>query len=157
VAFKLWAVGKFDSSVAVHMPRNSFAVVFAVPSPLDTSIVPHKRQRDVRVIDGGVLVLDTAKCSPRGFCVLLPHDRVYACHAAAIVHAKMNWQHHEVHTHLTLYVRIHRHDTHTRSTRLGMYTLAPLCSCVSVCCLRQIAIITGASLYMPQSCCLLFP
>ena len=157
MAVKLWAVGKFDSSVAVHMPRNSTAVVFAVPSPLDTSIVPHKRQRDVRVIDGGVLVLDTAKCSPRGFCVLLPHDRVYACHAAAIVHAKMNWQHHEVHTHLKLYVRIHRHDTHTRSTRLGMYTLHP-CVFMCVCVLPSSnPIITDASLYMPQSCCLLFP
>jgi hypothetical protein len=96
VAVKLWAVGKCDSSVPVHMPRNSTAVVFAVPSPLDTSIVPHKRDRDVRIVDGGLLVLDPARCSPRGFCMLLPYDKVYACHAAAIVHAKMNWQHHEV-------------------------------------------------------------
>jgi hypothetical protein len=104
VAVKLWAVGKCDSSVPVHMPRNSTAVVFAVPSPLDTSIVPHKRERDVRIVDGGLLVLDPARCSPRGFCVLLPYDRVYACHAAAIVHAKMNWQHHEVSlVYLTLY------------------------------------------------------
>jgi hypothetical protein len=80
----------------VHMPRNSTAIVFAVPSPLDTSIVPHKRVRDIRIVDGGLLVLDPARCSPRGFCMLLPYDRVYACHAAAIVHAKMNWQHHEV-------------------------------------------------------------
>ena len=30
------------------------------------------------------------------FPILLAADTVYACHAAAIVHARMGWQYHEV-------------------------------------------------------------
>ncbi|CAM9439027.1 unnamed protein product [Chrysoparadoxa australica] len=35
-------------------------------------------------------------CGPRRHPLLLPVDQVYACHAAAMVHHRMGWSHHEV-------------------------------------------------------------
>ncbi|CAM9800957.1 unnamed protein product [Ectocarpus fasciculatus] len=40
--------------------------------------------------------MDLSCCTPRRFHVLLPFDQLYACHAAAIVHHRMGWTHHEV-------------------------------------------------------------
>ncbi|CBN76497.1 conserved unknown protein [Ectocarpus siliculosus] len=40
--------------------------------------------------------MDLSCCTPRRFHVLLPFDQLYACHAAAIVHHRMGWAHHEV-------------------------------------------------------------
>ena len=51
---------------------------------------------NVRVVDGGLLKLDSAQCSAREFPILLPKDVVYACHAAAMVHFAKGWIHHEV-------------------------------------------------------------
>eukprot|EP00752_Nemacystus_decipiens_P001331 g1321.t1 len=90
VHYKLWVVGKFDTSVRLHVPLNGSAIVFAVPCPLEGY------RPDVSTVTGGIIRLDVASCTPRQFHVLLPHDQLYACHAAAIVHHRMGWTHHEV-------------------------------------------------------------
>ncbi|KAJ1488716.1 hypothetical protein T484DRAFT_1782529 [Baffinella frigidus] len=82
---RVWVVGKFDPRVRAHIPRGACAVVFAVPCPL--TIGGGAERKDVTVIDGGLMRLDVSRCSPRTFPVLLPANTLYACHAAALVHA----------------------------------------------------------------------
>ncbi len=52
------------------MPLKAFAVVFAVPCPLEG------HRPDLLTVTGGIVQMDAAKCSPRRFHVLLPHDQV---------------------------------------------------------------------------------
>ncbi|CAN0118905.1 unnamed protein product, partial [Ectocarpus sp. 4 AP-2014] len=90
VYFRLWVVGKFDTSVRLNIPLKASAVVFAVPCPLEG------HRPDVARVTGGIVRMDLSCCTPRRFHVLLPFDQLYACHAAAIVHHRMGWAHHEV-------------------------------------------------------------
>jgi hypothetical protein len=103
----VWVIGKYDLRVRDHIPMGGTAVVFSVPCPLTygeggrNSMMSgsrfHRHGRDdVRVVDGGLLRLDAARCSAREFPILLPEDHVYACHAAAMVHLAQGWTHHEV-------------------------------------------------------------
>jgi len=87
----LWVVGKYDLKVNEHMPKNSIAVNFAVPCPLEDS-----HRQDIWVVDGGVFEMDMKQCTKRLFPLLLPENQVYACHAAAMVHYIQKWDHHEV-------------------------------------------------------------
>ena len=113
VACSVWVIGKYDLRVRDHMPWGATAVVFSVPCPLTPGEGGHDSallavcssatrrfrllgREDVAVVDGGLLQLDLASCSPRGFGVLLPEGQVYACHAAAMVHYHKGWRHHEV-------------------------------------------------------------
>ena len=71
-----------------HRPQNLTPSTFTqnqVPCPL--TIGGGAERRDVTVIDGGLMRLDVSRCSPRTFPVLLPANTLYACHAAALVHA----------------------------------------------------------------------
>eukprot|EP00903_Cladosiphon_okamuranus_P007184 g6976.t1 len=90
VHYRLWVVGKFDTSVRLHVPLKASAIVFAVPCPLEG------HRPDLSTVTGGIIRMDVASCTLRQFHVLLPHDQLYACHAAAIVHHRMGWTHHEV-------------------------------------------------------------
>ncbi|CAM9584981.1 unnamed protein product, partial [Hapterophycus canaliculatus] len=71
VHFRLWVVGKFDTSVRLHLPFKAAAVVFAVPCPLEG------HRPDVGAVTGGIVRMDLSLCTPRKFHVLLPFDQVW--------------------------------------------------------------------------------
>ncbi|EKX44111.1 hypothetical protein GUITHDRAFT_163647 [Guillardia theta CCMP2712] len=102
---RVWVVGKYDLGVREHIPRDGIAVVFSVPCPLTGNVLSVesamnsryiRERKDVTVIDGGLLRMQPERCSKRSFSILLPEHEVYACHAAAMVHANMGWDEHEV-------------------------------------------------------------
>ncbi|CAM9945964.1 unnamed protein product, partial [Choristocarpus tenellus] len=72
VHHRRWVVGKYDTSVrySKHIPYGASPVVFAVPCPLEGS------RPDLHVINGGLLRMDTARCTHRRFHLLLPYDQV---------------------------------------------------------------------------------
>ncbi|CAN0515621.1 unnamed protein product [Ectocarpus sp. 12 AP-2014] len=87
--YMLWAVGKYDTSVRIHIRQRSSAVVFSVPCPLEGY------RPDVSRTNGGILRMDSSSCTPRGQHFHLPFDQVYACQAASLVHYLKGWTHHE--------------------------------------------------------------
>eukprot|EP00440_Ansanella_granifera_P070637 gb/GFBE01076655.1/.p1 GENE.gb/GFBE01076655.1/~~gb/GFBE01076655.1/.p1 ORF type:complete len:429 (+),score=77.29 gb/GFBE01076655.1/:1-1287(+) len=80
----MWIIGKYDLRVCKHIPYQAFACVFAVPDPLAIS----GKRRDVTIVEGATLHLDTSRLSkPRQFTNLLKTHEIYACHAGSIVRA----------------------------------------------------------------------
>jgi len=79
----LWIVGKYDPRVQKFLPEGATVIVFSVPNPF----VRFPRT-DARIIEGATLRLNPSSLDqPRVFANLMAHDEIFACNAAALVHA----------------------------------------------------------------------